>query len=254
MYINASEPANLLLLPVTSSWGYWGGPYSIGERYGHARPIFSNETVWAVGPWGTGGSNGVLAMSNKIFGSDQKLAVPKIGGYFEYTDKVNGIGYRKNVIVAFSSDETLLCRAEAYALQKDLANATADINSWMYSHTLNHAQRTQQEIVDFFEGIDYMPTSVTDDEERTIKKRINPRGFTVDAGDQENIIQCILFLRRLETVHEGLRWQDIKRYGIEIAHNREGMADDILTVDDPRRAIQLPADVIDAGLEPNPRN
>ena len=251
MYINASEPANLLLLPVTSSWGYWGGPYSIGTRYGHAEGLFTTETVRANGPWG---SYANLLPARAVWGLDQKLAVTKIGGYFEYTDKVNGIGYRKNVIVAFSTDETLLCRAEAYALQNDFTNATADINAWFYTHTLNRVQGSTQDIVDYYNSIDYMPTSVTSDDQRTIKKHINPRGFTVAEGDQEALIQCILHLRRIETVHEGLRWQDIKRYGIEIAHNREGLADDILTVDDPRRAIQLPADVIDAGLEANPRN
>ena len=50
------------------------------------------------------------------------------------------------------------------------------------------------------------------------------------------------------------RWCDIKRWGIEIAHNREGQPDDLLLLDDPRRALQLPADVISAGLTPNPRN
>jgi hypothetical protein len=63
-----------------------------------------------------------------------------------------------------------------------------------------------------------------------------------------------LHLRRIETVHEGLRWQDIKRYGIEIAHNRANTTADILRVDDPRRAFQLPQDVINAGLPANPRN
>ena len=33
---------------------------------------------------------------------------------------------------------------------------------------------------------------------------------------QENVIHCILHARRLTTLHEGLRWQDIKRYGITI--------------------------------------
>ena len=251
MYIDADEAANLLLFPVISSWGYWGGNYYLGERYGHANAIFNNETARAAGLWGAYSN---LIMSRAVVGMDTKNYIPKMGIFFEFTDKVNGIGYRRTVTVAFSTDETLLCRAEAYALQNDLSNATADINAWLYTHTLNQTQCTQEEIVDFYENIDYMPTSVTDDSQRTIKKRINPQGFTVTEGAQENIIQCILHLRRLETLYEGLRWQDIKRYGIEIAHNREGMADDILTVDDPRRAIQLPADVIDAGLEPNPRN
>ena len=64
---------------------------------------------------------------------------------------------------------------------------------------------------------------------------------------------CLLHFRRIETVHEGLRWFDIKRFGIEIEHNINGQANDVLTKDDPRRVLQLPADVIGAGMQPNPR-
>ena len=52
MYISASDPSNLLLLPVSSSWGYWGGPYSLGRRYGHAQAICLNESGRAAGMWG----------------------------------------------------------------------------------------------------------------------------------------------------------------------------------------------------------
>lgn len=247
MYISASEPSNLLLLPVTSSWGYWGGPYGIGLRYGHAQDIVKNETGRAIGMWG--GHANLLPYKN-MWGYDQKLAVTKIGGYFQYTDKVAGIGYRKIVMTGLTTDETLLCRAEAYALNNQLDLAVADINDWLATHTLDGMQVTQQDIVDFYGAIACMPL---DNSTRTIKKTINPLGFTVAEGDQEEIIQCLLHLRRIETMHEGLRWQDIKRYGIEISHNREGQANDILTLDDPRRAIQLPQDVIDAGLQANPR-
>ena len=89
--------------------------------------------------------------------------------------------------------------------------------------------------------------------QRTVKKELNPQGFVVSDGDQENLIQCVLHIRRVETMHDGLRWSDIKRYGIEIAHNRDGQADDLLLKDDPRRAVQLPQDVIEAGLDANPR-
>lgn len=181
------------------------------------------------------------------------MVVTKVGGYFQYTDKVNGIGYRKNVIVIFSADETLLCRAEAYALKGAafLDKATEDINIWLASHTLGGLQVTTQEIADFYGAIPCMPL---DNSTRSVKKEINPRGFTVTEGNQKEVIQCILHLRRIETIHEGLRWQDIKRYGIEISHNREGLSNDILRVDDPRRALQLPQDVINAGLKANPRN
>lgn len=132
-----------------------------------------------------------------------------------------------------------------------MVSAVNDINIWLSTHTLGNLQVTKQDIVDFYGAIECMPL---DNSTRTIKKEINPLGFTVTAGEQEEIIQCLLHLRRIETIHDGLRFQDIKRYGIEISHNREGLENDVLTLDDPRRAIQLPQDVIDAGLEANPRN
>jgi hypothetical protein len=248
-YIDASENTNLLLLPVTSSWGYYVGPYSLGQRYGHANTICSTETGRVTGMWGS--YSNLLPFRGMWGFSDSKLVVTKIGGYFQYTDKVNGIGYRKNVILGFSADEALLCRAEAYALKGQLDKAVEDINSWLYTHTYQNYQTTKDNIVSFYGNIKCMPT---DNSTRTVKKELNPLGFTVTAGEQEEIIQCLLHLRRIETIHEGLRWQDIKRYGIEIGHNREGQTVDVLTKDDPRRAFQLPQDVISAGLEANPRN
>jgi hypothetical protein len=57
----------------------------------------------------------------------------------------------------------------------------------------------------------------------------------------------------------GIRWWDIKRYGIEIPRRTISASgvpvsiEDWLSTDDPRRAIQIPLKVRKAGLEPNPR-
>lgn len=248
MYVSASEAANLLISPYTSSWCYYGGNYSLGLRYGLAKPIFTEESVRAPGLWGTASS---LYPAKTAWGPEQTMNMPKFGIYFQYTDKVNGIGYRKTVMVSLWTDETVLCRAEAYALQGNLDKATEDINIWLSSHTMQGLQVTTQDIVDFYGAVENMPL---DNSVRTVKKKINPQGFTVAEGNQMEVIQCILHLRRIETMHDGLRWQDIKRYGIEISHNRDGQGNDVLRADDPRRAIQLPQDVINAGLEANPRN
>ena len=62
------------------------------------------------------------------------------------------------------------------------------------------------------------------------------------------------------TLGEGWRLQDVKRYGIVIyrrtlnASSHITDVKDSLTVNDLRRAIQLPQDVITAGLTANPRN
>ena len=64
---------------------------------------------------------------------------------------------------------------------------------------------------------------------------------------------------RFLCLHEGLRWLDIKRFGITVY--RRYMKDDgsievtdQMDANDARRAIQIPSDVISAGMEPNPRN
>ncbi len=251
MYLSASDPGNFMLHTAYSSFAYYWGPYSLGKRYGNSKELFTNEGPRAAtGPWG---SYSYLYFSKSAWGFEQKLALPKNYGYFEYTDKTAGIGYRQNVNLAFSGDETILCRAEAYARKGELDLAVNDINTWIYTHTSNKKTFTKAQLVEHYTKIKCMPLHVTKASDRTIKKEINPVGFTIAEGDQKEIIQCILHLRRIETVGEGLRWEDIKRYGIEFAHNREGMDDDVLTLDDPRRAFQIPVDVIDAGLEPNPR-
>lgn len=251
-YISITEPSNLLLSPIFSVWGYAHGPYrSRNNRYGNSSSLFSTEGPAAAGPWGT--SSNLRVTSGNIFGLIQKRYIPKMNAYFEYTDKAANIGHLHLVVPSFTTDETLLCRAEAYILTEQYNNAVADINYWLQTHTINYTAMSQADLVAYYEGVPYMPVPMTDSGRHTIKKRLNPAGFTLTEGDQENLIQCILHLRRVETVHEGLRWLDIKRYGIEIEHNRDGEASDILTKDDPRRAIQLPQDVISAGLEANPR-
>ena len=70
----------------------------------------------------------------------------------------------------------------------------------------------------------------------------------------EPYLQCVQHFRRIQTAHLGQRWFDIKRYGFTVTHKMG--KDDVYTLEvlDPRYAIQIPAEVIGAGLEPNPRN
>ena len=147
--------------------------------------------------------------------------------YFEYVDKANGLYYPHTVAVPFSVDETLLCRAEAYVLSDnpDYSKALEDINFWIESHSALSKDEghdlTEQEVNNFYNSLPYQPTIVTKDKERSVKKRLNPEGFTVEPGTEENLIQLILQLRRLETMQEGLRWFDLKRYGIEFSFGTE---------------------------------
>ena len=80
---------------------------------------------------------------------------------------------------------------------------------------------------------------------------MSPRFQVTD--DQKPFIHCVLHFRRIETLHDGLRWHDIKRYGIEITHKRGTEPVRTLVWNDDRRAFQLPQDVRMAGMTPNPR-
>jgi len=277
-FVSASENCNFLLQTAASSSGYILGAWNLGNRYGHDQPsIARQETYRAAGIWGAWDSpvNAGLLMSHSCWGPVQTLNISKYYGYFEYTDKVNRIGYRRNVYVQLCGDETLLCRAEAYAVKGDLANALKDMNLWLSTNTGSGLQATQELVnlrygtfdpetgtgMMYMEDAEGKPLPATAYDVKlehygTPKKHLHPLGFTIgeEGSDQENMIQFILHMRRCQMMQEGGRWCDIKRWGIEIAHNREGQPDDLLLLNDPRRALQLPADVISAGLTPNPRN
>jgi len=277
-FVSASENCNFLLQTAASSSGYILGAWNLGNRYGHDQPsIARQETYRAAGIWGAWDSpvNAGLLMSHSCWGPVQTLNISKYFGYFEYTDKVNRIGYRRNVYVQLCGDETLLCRAEAYAVKGDLANALKDMNLWLSTNTGSGLQATQELVnlrygtfdpetgtgMMYMEDAEGKPLPATAYDVKlehygTPKKHLHPLGFTIgeEGSDQENMIQFILHMRRCQMMQEGGRWCDIKRWGIEIAHNREGQPDDLLLLNDPRRALQLPADVISAGLTPNPRN
>jgi hypothetical protein len=139
-------------------------------------------------------------------------------------------------------------------MKGDYNNALNDLNLWITNRITTGVILTRDAINDFYGGLNpYIP------ENATPRKSLNPE-FEIAPAEQENFLHCLLHIRRIETIHDGLRWFDVKRFGIVIyrrhldANENVDKVLDSLTVDDPRRAIQLPASVIKAGLTPNPRN
>lgn len=256
-YVSATNSANLLLLCTRSLFPYVTGPYSTGERYNHG-PILATETCRSDGPWGTFTSNPETSIYYQYVWSNStalptKVMFRKIASYFEYTDPVAQTGYNNMISAVFTTDETLLCRAEAYALKGDYENAVRDLNFWQKAFTRATTPLTIAYINKYYGRLAYYtPTAPT------VKKALHP-DFSLDLGVQENLIHCILHARRITTLHEGLRWYDVKRYGIEISR-RQFNSDGVITVtdnlasNDDRTAIQIPSDVIAAGMQPNPRS
>jgi hypothetical protein len=189
---------------------------------------------------------------------------------FEETDPVNRTGFAHTVYAALTSDEVLLTRAEAYIMLNEYDKAAADLNTWAHSISSTTTTLTADYIKDFYNSVGYSYDVLDEDGNvvgvdgtiSTIKKHLHP-AFTIDeeGSTQEAMLQCVLGFRRIQFLQEGLRWFDIKRYGIEIPR-RVIAADgtpvpdgvyDWLTVNDERRAVQIPPRVRDSGIEANPR-
>ena len=264
--IDATLNCNLLLLTSYSIQGVYFGGFSTGHRYSHCEYLGQNETISALaGLWG--GNYTSFAMQVKRYSASNMNAWSqwRMPYLFEYTDPVAQIGYSHTVYNAFTGDEVLLNRAEAYALTGEYDKAIADLQVWIrnasvqkgYVLTIDRVNEYIGRLPYAYDDADKKPKG---DIKSSLKKHLNPK-FTIDeeGSTQENLIQLVLACRRYETLHEGKRWFDIKRWGIEIPRRVMNPAgtpdhiDDWLTVDDPRRAVQIPQKVREAGYTPNPR-
>ena len=238
-YIASSNEANLLISSTVSNWGALGSDYLVGPRYFHNQTLATSETCLSAGLWGSSDYLYLKPFSTTGF----VASILRKSGLYDG-------GYLYYMPVLFSTDETLLCRAEAYALKKMYPQSAADITSWQRAYTRNKSALTPDQINAYYDKMNFY-TPFT---QQTPKKQLAP-DFTIEEGMQENILHCILHIRRVTTLHEGMRWPDIKRYGIMIY--RRNMATQRVTDEMPpndlRRAIQIPRNVIVAGMQPNPR-
>lgn len=253
-WVSADEKCNFLLQTVYSEWGAISGPYRYGDKYAHSYRITYDEDIASKGPFGAANST----FKQRVWSNTAlaKLFHRKVPYEFEYTDLQAGIGFAHAEYAVFTTEQLLLERAEAYALSGELQKAVDDYNTLMKIYQNYPKTFTLKQIVDFYNGVDYYTPK-----KATVKKHFVKPVYTIDAegSDQEALLQAILHLRRIMEVGEGYRMQDVKRYGIVIYRRQTNTSytisavTDSLTVDDPRRAIQLPQDVITSGLEPNDR-
>lgn len=258
-YCNVDRDCNLLVEASTSSAGYILGAWFMGKRYNHSSNIAINETLNTQGPWGAAGLWRWQPFSAST-GIYRFVFHRKIPYEMEYTDPVAGYGYYHALNVAFSADEALLNRAEAYVMLGRNAEAAADLDTWMKNYFNTSETLTPESIQSYFNGIGYAYSDASP-MAGTKRKHLRPNfDIGAEGGVQESMLQCVLLFRRLETIHQGLRWQDIKRYNIRIPRRLLGSDGepvrilDWLEPNDPRMALQIPLPARTAGVTPNPRN
>lgn len=236
-YINTELACNFLILPTSSVFNR-----IFGTRYGHNGVAMAGSTYGSGPTW----TDILPCFNGKLYirgQQDYGVFFPKCGEIFEYTDKVAGIGFAHVVRVEFTAEETLLCRAEALIYLNRIPEAVNDLQVWNNSH-LAPNPLTENRIRSFYVTNNTLFVKPLNSEKMS-------SGFIVSAT-QKPFINCVLHFRRIETMFDGYRWFDIKRYGIEIEHTIGRTSVEKLVYNDARRAIQLPQEVISAGVDPNP--
>ncbi|MGE8242555.1 MAG: RagB/SusD family nutrient uptake outer membrane protein, partial [Sphingobacterium sp.] len=250
--------ANLMLATAATMHGVIFGPYSYGSRYAHGAFLANNETSLASGPYGKIASNGYILDVSVYSGTNlDKVLFPRVSYMFEVKDPVAGTGYSRGAYAPFTTEETMLVRAEALIHLKRYNEAIVDLKRWVDNTLVRPPAAFTVESINQWAN----NTAYSSAKEPTTKKKLDPKMISFEVGTQENMLQALLYIRRIETLHMGLRWFDIKRYGIEIERRVISSGTTVASVEtatklvarDKRQALQIPSEVIAAGLTPNPR-
>lgn len=224
IYARATENANLLLVETQSLWSR----YYYNSRYG----VDANKQSQII-PRPDPVTGGNFAFS--LYSSGENKLIPKIDEYFVKVSVNAEIGFPYVMVPLFTVEEVLFNRAEAYAYTNNTDAALADLNTYA-SKRINS----------------YSPVT-----HNITAAKVNAVFGT--SNTTQGLVQAILYYRRAEFIHEGLRWFDILRYKLPVVHTTSplpgGGATVVATLDanDKRKVLQLPPSTSLAGLAPNPR-
>ena len=256
-YCSASADCNLLVQTSVSNAGMALAPWLISKRYTLTNYLAETELFNSNNIWGTS-SNLIWKPFTVNSGENNFALLMKLPREFEVRNTTTGSGYLRTLNVDFTMDEALLNRAEAEIMLGQNDAACADMTIWMKNFFNTNVTLTPTSVQTYFKTVPYAYADAAK-MVPSFKKHISPR-FTIDAEGsvQESLLQCLLNFRRIETVHQGMRWMDIRRYNIEIprrligANGRPSQNLDWLEKDDPRQVVQIPQSIREAGVAGNP--
>ena len=222
----------------------------VKDLFYHNSPMWNR---WVVNP------TAYVAGMTFWTGEDYGYCSSKVYEEFEYTDKIAGIGYVHTIKREFTCNELLLERAEAKIMKGDYSSALEDLINYERSNQ----QFSNEQLISWGAngGMAELSQSIIDS---YYTQTSNPNCF----GDWECLskmdpscvlpvegvkyMNCLNDFRRFETNWDGLRFFDLKRWGMEYSHFIGASNEEIfLSWNDPRRAVQVPQDALAAGLEPS---
>jgi hypothetical protein len=218
-YTRSTEKANLLLCETASNWGtsFNRMRYSTGaNRIG--------EMLYEFNP-----TYDYYAYSS-YYTNAGIYFIHKFREHFVRIGTNATTGYSFTIIPLFTQEEVLLNRAEAYAMTIQFHEAISEMNKFISTRVMNYDPEIHNV---------------------TFNRLYN---LYRENDNKKAIVRGILELRRIEFLHEGLRWFDILRHDLPVVHTTSNGEVHTLVPGDLRRRLQIPAEAISiGGLQPNPR-
>lgn len=275
--------SNNLMLTCTASLlsrKIWGYRYSYsGEKCQETIMFRTKPLLWSGYPIPVQSLVNFSAASTSQ--ADYGFTSSKINEEFEYSNKLAGIGTPHIVQRTFTGNSLLLERAEAKIMLGQFDEAVEDLMLyWNYSYE-SMTEKTRKEyekewkeltpelilsayaartepvkVKDPVTGESHMvdstfipsPNSFFQDEWVENAHSVSPE-FNIPDGASP-YLNCLNDFRRWENNYEGMRFFDLKRWGIPYVH-KIGLDTDIyeLPSNSPKRAVEIPWETISSGLE-----
>lgn len=254
---------NLMLLITYSSYSRLmiRYRYSVaGEAARNALHLYSSSELWPGFIL-----NPITLVSGMLFSSSQHdygFFSCKIDEEFELTDKIAQTGYAHQVIRAFTAMDLLLERAEAHIMLGNITDGSKDLQDyWNYSIDSFSERDKKSYAVEGGEDVVSAKTkrmtdaslqkAFTNDASSKSKKNNcyddwnfltqNISSDIVVSSQAVPYMNCVNAFRRFEHNFEGLRFFDLKRWGIEWKHYYGNEKDSVeLKGNDMRRAVEVP--------------
>jgi hypothetical protein len=218
-YTKATEPANILICETLSDWTrtFSTSRFATGAR--------KYQEIFGENPAGGEYSYSVFYRSFGVY------FVNKFREHFVQVGVNANTGYVYTVMPLFTAEEVLLNRAEAYLMKKNFGPCIADMDLWASTRITDYTARYQM-----------LPEWIAD------------YYYPIPKSNEEAVKMAILAFRRVEFLHEGMRWFDILRHNIQVTHTTFEGGTMVLKRNDPRRVLQIPREAVSmGGLEPNAR-
>jgi hypothetical protein len=217
-YTSPTEPGNLLLIrQVTNfpvNYGYWPNEDLLGEIYSR-------------NPWNATDIRNANEYPKYLRGNG--LAIAKYQFFFERSSLTSNVGLNYTIMPAFRAEEVLLNRAEANVYLNNMSEVGDDL-LLLISKRYYDSDHTDDPLIPILQG------------------------HYQESNGRLAALYFIIEERRKEFLSEGLRWFDIKRFGMPVTHLLGDNSVITLKANDDRKVLQIPQAAIDiGGLEPNPR-